>query len=90
MKNVLIEHQSEFLASFFCDFTLTNVTIRHSSPYSSMFEMLDTNLTLIESHMYNITALPTTVTLIYSDKNSRINLLRGTIIEDIVCPVLLS
>lgn len=51
--------------------------------------MLDTNLSFIDSHIYNITAIPTTVTLIYSDKNSWVWII-NSIIEDMRCPIILS
>jgi len=45
--------------------------------------MLDTNLTFVNSRIYNITKQDTTRFLFYADKNSRLNIMEGTIIEDI-------
>lgn len=52
--------------------------------------MLDTNVTMVNSWMYNISSMNTTRVVFYSDKNSWVNLFEGTIIEDINAPFLIS
>lgn len=45
---------------------------------------------MVNSHMYNITSTNTTWVVFYSDKNSRVNLYEGTVIENISAPFLIS
>ena len=90
MRDVLIEDSIGILTSWFCDLLLYNVTIRNSVIQKDFFEMLDTNVTMVNSHMYNITSTNTTRVVFYSDKNSRVNLYEGTVIENISAPFLIS